>query len=230
MICQVFLTRYRFMFNQIMRYIPAFFDGLLISVLLSVIGMIIGTLLGIIVAYAHMSSNRVLKSVSNVYIEIFRNTPLLIQMYLLYFGLSQFGMNISSMMSATIALIINNSAYTSVLFETGIKSVETGQIEAATTLGMSTIQVKRYITIPQAFRIILGPLTSQFISLFLFSSVASTVGVHELLSQTQFVDSKTMRTFENYIVTTILYLLVTTIITLTSNLLERKLRIRGKGV
>lgn len=212
---------YQLMFNQIMPYLSVLLDGLIISILLTICGVIIGILIGIICAMIRTNNVKVLTEIVNFYVEAFRNTPLLLQMYLFFFGLGQFNIQLSPMFAAVLALILNNGAYTTVIFESGIKSLDVGQREASLALGMNTIQTYIHILLPQAFRIIIPPLTNQIISLFLFSSVAATISVPELLGQTLHVDSLTMRTFEVFIVTTILYLLVTSVISVSSNLIER---------
>jgi len=215
---------YRLVFSQILPYLSQFLEGLKLSVYIACVGMAVGTLIGIICAIASTSEVKLAKKIVNIYIEVFRNTPLLIQMYLFFFGLGQFNIQISPMSSAILALVLNNGAYTGVIFETGLKAVDTGQKEAANALGMTAFQTYWHIIIPQAFRIVIPPLTNQFISLFLFSSVASTVSVPELLSQTLHVDSITMRTFEAFIITTGLYLIVTTIISVVSSLYEKSFK------
>lgn len=213
---------YRLMFSQVTPYLPMLIKGLGMSVVIACIGMALGSLLGVVCAVARVSESKIARKIVNIYIEIFRNTPMLIQMYLFYFGFAQFNVQISPFGSAILALILNNGAYTGVIFETGLLAVDVGQKEAASALGMTLLQQYIHITIPQAFRIVVSPLTNQFIALFLFSSVASAVSVPELLSATLQVDAQTMRTFEVFIVTTLLYLVVTTIISIGSNLYERK--------
>lgn len=197
-------------------------NGLKLSILIACIGMFVGSFLGIICAVCQRGDNKLLKKIINIYIEIFRNTPALIQMYLLYFGLAQFNIHISGFFTAIIALGLNTGAYTSVIFLTGLKAVNVGQGEAARALGMSHLQAYIKIIIPQAFRIVIPPLTNQFIGVFLFSSIAATVAVPELLGNALIADSKSMRTFEIFIIATILYLIVTTIISLISSFLERR--------
>jgi polar amino acid transport system permease protein len=212
---------YRLIFSQVIPYIPLLLKGLRMSVILALIGMFIGSVLGIFVAIGRRSSVSIVRRIVNIYVEIFRNTPLLIQMYIFFFGLPQINIHLTPFVSAVLALILNNGAYTGVIFETGINAVDKGQSEAATALGMSAFQTYRYIMIPQAFRLVIPPLTNQFISLFLFSSVASTISIPELIYQTLHIDSITMRTFEVFIVTTLLYLAVTTIISTFSGYYER---------
>ncbi len=212
---------YQLMFNQVLPYLKVLLDGLKISIYITCIGVVVGILIGIICAIVKTSEVKFIKRIINGYIEIFRNTPLLIQMYLFFFGLGQFNIQLSPMNAAVLALILNNGAYTAVIFESGIKAIETGQKEAASALGMTSLQTYLNILLPQAFRIIIPPLTNQIISLFLFSSVAATISVPELLGQTLHVDSLTMRTFEVFIVTTVLYLVITTVISVTSTAYEK---------
>jgi len=212
------------MFSQIWPYLSILLDGLKISVYITVIGILIGTFIGMVCGTIRTGDYKFVNKIVNAYVQLFRNTPLLIQMYLLFFGLGQFNIQISPLNSAVIALILNNGAYTAIMFESGIKAIDFGQREAAHALGMTNLQTYIHIIIPQAFRIIIPPLTNQSISLFLFSSVAETVSVPELLGQTLHVDSLTMRTFEVFIITTLLYLLVTTIVSTSSSLFERSFK------
>ena len=117
---------YTLMFSQITRYIPLLLGGLGLSVVIAVIGMLVGSVLGILVAVAKKSPFKLLQLLVDVYIEVFRNTPLLIQMYLFYFGLGQFQLHISAMNAALLALILNNGAYTGVIFQTGLDAVNKG--------------------------------------------------------------------------------------------------------
>lgn len=210
-------------FSQVFKYLPLMLRGLGLSIMISVVGMIIGCVLGVFFALGKKSSNVSFRLFSVGYIECIRNTPLLVQMYLVYFGLGQFGIHLSPFFSAILAITLNNAAYTAVIFRTGIDAVDKGQIEAGKALGMRESQVFRYILFPQAFKIVVPPLTNQFISIFLFSSVASTISLPELTYQTMYIESVTMRTFEIFLLSTGLYLLVTTIISVGSNLYEKRL-------
>lgn len=215
---------YRLIFSEMTIYLPLFLKGLQMSVYISFVGMALGSLLGILVAAGRSTSSKPLEKLINVYIEIFRNTPLLIQMYLLYFGLSQFDIHLPPNFAAILAITLNAGAYTAIIFHAGIKAVYIGQIEAAMALGMSGVQSFIYVVFPQAFRIVIPPLTNQFISVFLFSSVAATISVNELTYVTLNVESITMRTFEAFIITTLLYLAVTTIISTLSGWYEKSFK------
>jgi polar amino acid transport system permease protein len=215
---------YKLIFSIITPYLPLFFKGLQLSIIVSVVGMAAGSLLGILAAVGKSSPVKVIQKGINIYIEIFRNTPLLIQMYLLYFGLAQFDIHIPAVFSAILAMTLNVGAYTAVIFHAGIKAVFIGQSEAARALGMTGYQTFCHIVFPQAFRIVIPPLTNQFISVFLFSSVAAAISVNELSYVTLNVESVTMRTFEAFIITAALYLTVTTIISILSGLYERSFK------
>lgn len=214
---------YTLRFSQVYKYLPLLFKGLGLSITISLIGMIIGCVLGVIFALGKKSSNAPLRFFSVGYIECVRNTPLLIQMYLLYFGLGQFGLHLPPLISAILAIILNNAAYTAVIFRTGIDAVDSGQTEAGKALGMGKTQIFKHILFPQAFKIVVPPLTNQFISIFLFSSVASTISLPELTYQTTYIESVSMRTFEVFFIATGLYLLVTTVISIGSTLYEKRL-------
>lgn len=214
---------YNFMFSQVLRYLPLFYKGLWLSIVISTIGMVTGCVLGVFIALGKKSSRRYIRITSTWYIEFFRNTPLLIQMYLFYFGLGQFGLHLTAFIASLLAIFLNNAAYSSVIFRTGIDAVNIGQIEAGKALGMREFQIFQHIVFPQAFKIIISPLTSQFISIFLFSSVASTISLPELTYQTMYIESISMRTFETFLISTGLYLLVTTVISMGSSFYEKRL-------
>ena len=185
--------------------------------------MAAGSLFGVVLALGKNARRKSFRNLSAVYIECFRNTPLLVQMYLLYFGLGQFGFHLSPLVAAILAILLNNAAYTAVIFRTGMDAVDKGQTEAGKALGMKDGQIFRYVVFPQAFKIVVPPLTNQFISIFLFSSVASTISLPELTYQATYIESISMRTFETFLMATGLYLLVTTVISLGSGWWERRL-------
>lgn len=213
---------YRLIFSEVFKYLPALLKGLGFSIIISAIGMLLGSFIGVFVGRGRTSSVRIVRIPVNVYIEIFRNTPLLIQMYLFYFGLAQFNIHLSPFVGATLALILNVGAYTAVIFQTGFNAIQKDQKEAAYALGMNHYQVFFLIIFPQALRIVIPPLTNQFISVFLFSSVASVISVPELTYITMNIESITMRTFEIFITTTALYLIVTTCIAIFSRFYEKR--------
>ena len=175
---------YRLMFSEIIPYLPVLLKGLEISIRISIVSILIGPFIGVLASFGLESSVYIIKKMVNLYVEIFRNIPMLIQMYLLYFGLAQFNIQISPFMVAVLVLSLCLGAYSAVVFQAGINAVHKGQQEAAYSLGMTSFQTFRYVILPQAFRIIIPPLTNQFIRTFLASSVASTVSIQELTHTT----------------------------------------------
>lgn len=213
---------YNINFSEILPFLPLLLKGLLLSGAVTIASAGIGTSLGLFCAVARSSGIKPLRAVVNVYVEVIRNTPLLVQMYLVYFGLGQFGLHIPPIPAAIIAMTLNNGAYTAVIFEAGIKAVDPGQREAALALGLTGAQTFRHIILPPAFRIVFAPLVNQTISLFLFSAVASSISVPELTNQALYVDSIKWRTFEVFILTTVLYFACSFVVTTLANHYERR--------
>ncbi len=212
---------YTIHFPEVFPYLPLLLKGLVLSVAITALSTLIGTLLGLFSAIAGLSGSKKARAASKAYVEAFRNTPLLVQMYLIYFGLGQFGIQIPPVPAAILAMTINTGAYTTVIFQAGIRAVDIAQKEGALALGLTYAQTFQHVILPQAFRIVFPPLVNQTISLFLFSAVASTISVPELTHQALYVDSVTWRTFEVFIVTTVLYFACTFLVTLFADMYER---------
>ncbi len=212
---------YTIHFPEVFPYLPLLLKGLVLSIAITALSTLIGTLLGLFSAIAGLSDSKKARAASKAYVEAFRNTPLLVQMYLIYFGLGQFGIQIPPVPAAILAMTINTGAYTTVIFQAGIRAVDIAQKEGALALGLTYAQTFQHVILPQAFRIVFPPLVNQAISLFLFSAVASTISVPELTHQALYVDSVTWRTFEVFIVTTVLYFACTFLVTLFADMYER---------
>lgn len=210
-------------FRDILPYYPDLLSGLSISVIITVIATCIGFILGIIIYFCKTSSNKVLKSIGVVYIEAIRNTPLLVQLYILYFGFSQYGINVSAFMSAMITMTINTGAYTAEILRSGFKSVNHGTIEAGYALGMTKFQTFHHVVFLPGIKSAFPALINQFVMLFLFSSVASTIALSELFQQVQNVDSKTARTFEVLLIAGALYYLTSAIFIKILRTVEKKI-------
>lgn len=179
--------------------------------------------MGIFIYLAKASKYKLLRTVSSSYIEIIRNTPLLVQLYLIYFGLGQININISPLWAALIGITLNNAAYTAEIFRAGINSVPKGLREAGIALGMSSTQIFRYVILPPAVKSVFPALTNQLILLFLFSSVASVISLNELMNQILYIDSLTFRTFEVLTIGALMYYGCSSVFAVGSKLLERKL-------
>jgi polar amino acid transport system permease protein len=212
-----------FYFGDILPYLPVLLRALGISVYVTVVGFVAGSLVGMVLALARGSRLRLVRVVTSAYIEIVRNTPLLVQLYLIYFGLGQVGINLNPLWSAFVGLALNNSAYTAEIFRAGIESVPNGLREAGNALGMSYAQTFRYVILKPAVRNVLPALTNQLIVLFLFSSVGSVISLDELTSQLLDINSRTLRTLEVFTYGAVMYYLVSVLIAMSSRVAEKTL-------
>ncbi|MRH28437.1 ABC transporter permease subunit [Microbacterium sp. SYP-A9085] len=204
-------------------YLPQMLSALGMSVLIAVVGFIAGSILGVPLAVAKSGRNPVANWASRIYIEIFRNTPLLVQLYLFFFGLGQLGINLDPFTSALLGLTLNNAAYTAEIFRAGLESVPVGLHEAAAVLGLSRWQTLVHVSLKPALRNVLPALTNQFIVLFLFSSVASVISLNELTNEVNQLVSQTQLTIELFAFAAAMYYVVSAILAGASRLAERTL-------
>jgi polar amino acid transport system permease protein len=198
---------------------PAFFEylvspymlqGAFTTIWLSVVAMICGIVLGFVAALLKMAHNPVLKSVAGFYIWLFRGTPLLIQLVIIYTGLPQLGIRLDVVTSALVGLSLNEGAYFAEIIRAGITSVDRGQNDAARALGMTYRQMMRIVVLPQATRVVVPPLGNQFLGMLKTSSLASAISMEELLRHAQELAQVEFRVLEVYSVSAIYYLVMTT--------------------
>lgn len=212
-----------FYFGDVLRHLPLLLEALWISIYITAISFALGSIIGVLVALAKMSGSRILRAVSGAYIEIFRNTPLLVQLYLLYFGLGQLGFPLSPLTAALIGMTLNNGAYTAEIFRAGFASVATGLREAGAALALNRFQVFRHVVFKPGLRGIIPSLTNQLIILFLYSSVASVISLEELTAVLLNINNQTLRTLEIFTIGAILYWLTSAVIAELSRQSERLL-------
>jgi polar amino acid transport system permease protein len=206
---------------EALSYLPELLNGLGKSALVTALGFIVGGLVGVPLALAKASNAFVVGRLSRGFIELFRNTPLLVQLYLFYFGLGQIGIDVNPFFSAFIGLSLNNAAYTAEIFRAGFESVPAGQREASAALGMRPYQTFLYVIFKPALRNVLPALTNQLIILFLFSSVASIISYHELTNSLRDIVSTTELTLPLFAVGAALYYVVSAMAALASRATER---------
>jgi polar amino acid transport system permease protein len=209
-------------FRDIIPFYPLLVSGLVTSLYITIICMVAGTVLGLFVALCKSSKNAVISFLGSSYIEVFRNTPLIIQLYIIFFGLGQLGININPLWSALIGITINNGAYTAEIFRAGFSSVPKGLNEAGSALGMNSAQIFRHVILPPALRTAFPALTNQLILIFLFSSVASVISLEELTYQVMNIETQTSRTLEVVLIATVLYYSCSSIFVYLSNVLSKK--------
>jgi polar amino acid transport system permease protein len=171
-----------------------------------------------------LSDSFVGRSLATLYLEVSRNTPLLIQIFFIYFVLGP-TLGLERMPSAILALSLFEGAYTSEIFRSGIQSVARGQSEAGKTLGLTTLGIYRHIIIPQAVRTILPPLASQAISLVKDSALVSTIAIYDLTMQAQALISESYLTFEIWFTVAVIYLAITVFLSLAVGFMEKRLKL-----
>jgi polar amino acid transport system permease protein len=197
---------YVFDFSFLSEYWPMLAEGMLLTVQLALMATVSGFLLGTACAVGSTSRSRILRGRVGLYVEIIRNTPLLVQLFLIFFGLPSFGIRLDGLTAAIIALVINLGAYTTEIVRAGLEAVPKAQIEAGHSLGLSGLQVFRYIVMYPALKAMFPALASQFVLLMLATSVVSQISVEDLFHAASIVQSRTFRDFEVYTVIGVLYL------------------------
>lgn len=201
--------KYQLDFSSLGAYWPQFLSGAVTTLQFTVIATVLGLLLGIIGAIARGSSIGWLRLVAGAYVELVRNTPFLIQIFFLFFGLASMGFRMPIFVAAVLAMVINVGAYSTEIVRAGIESVHPSQIEAAESLGLSRFQIYRDIILRPALERVYPSLTSQFTLMMLMSSVTSQVSAEELTGAANNIQSVTFRSMETYLIVGLLYLLLT---------------------
>ena len=170
--------------DALRRYLPAVLRAALITIALSCAAMTLAVLLGVLIATGRVYGNALLRGLLTIYVEVVRGTPVLLQLFVLYYGLSAI-IKLPAFVAALIGLGLNYAAYESEIYRGAMEAVSRGQLEAARTLGLTELQVFRFVRAPQAFRLALAPMTNDFVALLKDSSLVSVITVIELTKQTQ---------------------------------------------
>jgi polar amino acid transport system permease protein len=200
--------RYVFHFDVVLDHLPELLQGAWLTVRLSAISMVLGLAVAVILAYVQMAGPRLLRWLVACYIELIRNTPFLVQIFIVYFSLPALGIRFDANGAALVAMVANLAAYATEIVRSGIDAVPQGQIEAARALGLKRFYIFRFIIIFPAIKTVFPALASQFILLMLGSSVVSAISAVELTAITNSLQSTTFRPFEFYFVSMGLYLLM----------------------
>ena len=212
--------------NLVVNSFPLLLIGAGVTIQITVLSTAIGFVIGLIVGVARISNLRVLRMLAEVYVEFFRGTPLLVQIFLFYFALPVItGQRIDPFIAAISACGINSGAYVAEIFRAGIQSVDEGQMEAGRSLGMTWLQTMRYIIVPQAFKRVIPPLGNEFIAMLKDSSLVSVIGFEELTRRGQLIIAKTYGSFEIWMSVAVIYLVMTLTISRFVAYLERRCRV-----
>lgn len=205
----------------ILPFMPIFLNGALITLEISCCALLFGMIFGIIGGLLKTSNVKILEAVASFYTWIFRGTPLLVQLYIIYFGLPELGLQLSPFASGALGMALNTGAYITEIVRSGIQAVDKGQMEAALSLGMTKVIAMVRVIGPQAFKIALPPLVNQFIMTIKNSSMTSLVTITELFRTGQVVITSTFRSFEVYTLIAVIYLILTSIFMIVAKFLEK---------
>lgn len=211
------------------KYLGLLLQGTVTTVELTTLSVLGGVVLGLLAALGRLSRAPYFRLPAQFYVWVIRGTPLLVQIFLFHFGLPQLipGFRPVPFVSAITALSINSGAYIAEIIRAGILSIDKGQMEAAKSLGMTYSQAMRRVILPQTYRRLLPPLGNEFIALLKDSSLVSTIAMTDLMRHGQQIYSTTFRPFDTLLTVAILYLFLTTIISVIVERLERRLGVSG---
>jgi len=207
--------------SLIVDSIPFLLRGALYTVQVSVLAIALGLVLGWLFGLAAVSGIAALRAVTWAYVQFIRGTPLLVQIFLIYFGLPAIGLNLSAYWSGVIALGLNSGGFQAEIVRAGIESVDRGQTEAARSIGMSWLQTLVFILVPQTVRRVIPPLTNELITLVKSSSLLSAIAALELTHAGQLIIARTFAPFEIYAAVALLYLVLVSVLSRVSAVLER---------
>jgi His/Glu/Gln/Arg/opine family amino acid ABC transporter permease subunit len=214
---------YNFTLRTIYPYLGQLWQAAAITLWLSSLAIVLSITLGSFIAVLRRGRSQPLRALGAIYVEVMRNTPLLVILYVVYFAAPAIGIRLSSFTAALLGLTLNSAGYMAEILRAGLVAVARGQFEAAQSQGMSAWQVFRHVVFPQVFRTIYAPLGNQVIAVILASSLASAVAVEEVASWMQTVGSTSFRFFETFVVAALVYLVLCQTVNVTRILIGRVL-------
>lgn len=218
-------------FSFIVEYMPYYFEGIKYTLLISFVAVLFGAVFGSLLFYMKSSNFHIwkikpLKIIAVAYIEIIRGTPMILQIFIVYAGAEPFfGMDLSALQAAFVAIALNSAAYVSEIVRAGIDAVDKGQMEAARSLGMKKSTAMMLIVVPQAVRNILPAIGNEFVAVIKESSMASVVGVGELMYAAKIVQGSTYRSLEPLIAAAGFYFILTFTLGRVISLIERRMKV-----
>lgn len=213
--------------NYVWEILPALADGIKITMIMTATSMGLAAVLGVIVALGKMYGPRPIRAFCSFYIELFRGTPLLVQLFIIYYGLPEVGINFPSLTAAIVGFGLNSGAYQAEYLRGAIQSIKTGQLEAARSVGMSFFTAMRTIILPQALRRVIPSWSNDVIYTLKYTSVAFMIGAQELTSAGKIMAGRYFRFADTFLIVGVIYLILVYIFSSTINNMERRLRIPG---
>ena len=213
----------QFNFDLVVNSFPLLLVGAGVTIKITALSVALGVVIGLFVGIARISRINILRVLAAIYVDFFRGTPLLVQIFLVYFALPVItGQRVDPFVAAIGSCGINSGAYVAEIFRAGIQSIDKGQMEAGRSLGMTWVQTMRYIIVPQAFKRVIPPLGNEFIALLKDSSLVSVIGFEELTRRGQLIIAKTYGSLEIWISVAVIYLAMTLTISRFVAYLERR--------
>jgi polar amino acid transport system permease protein len=204
--------KYQFDFEAVLAAWPELLRGCWLTLSMSTVSMVFGLAVGLVCVVLRQSDSRIARFGVNAFVETIRNTPFLVQVFFLFFGLPAIGVRLSAGFAAVLALSLNCGAFATEIIRGGVEAINKGQIEAGYALGLKRLQIFRDVVMRPALRAIYPALTAQFILLLLTSSIVSSVSAEELTYDAQRIESITFRSFEVYLIATLLYLVMSVLL------------------
>ncbi len=216
-------------FSIITNNLPFFWQGVLITIIVSLLGIGLGFILGVIFGLSRISRSLPVRWIATAYVEVIRGTPLLVQIFIIFFGLPSIGIRLTEITAGVLALGINSGAYQAEIIRGGIQAVPNSQMEAARSIGMTRLQAMRYVILPQGFRHMIPPMTNEFVTIIKDSSLVSAIAVAELTYKAQQLNARYFEPFLIFIFIAILYFILTFTTSKLMRMAERKFAIPGYG-
>ena len=200
--------RLKFQFEPVLAELPVIFEGIGLTIGMSVASIVLGSALAVFLVAARSLNGRWVRALVDVYVEIMRNTPFLIQLFMIFFGLPLLGIRMDGAAAGLLAMTLNLGAYSTEIIRAGVESIHKSQIEAGVSLALTRLQVYRYVILKPAFARVWPALSSQFVLMMLASSICSFIAVRELSGVAAIIEQNTFRSFETYIIVTLAYLVM----------------------
>lgn len=216
--------------NLLKEYLPFFLQGALVTIELTVVGLVMGFVLGLSAALMRLYGPPWARRIAVGYIELFRGTPLLVQLFLIYYGLPGLGITFSRMTSAFLALGLNSGAYQAEYLRGALQAVGHGQMLAGRAIGMSRWQTIRHILLPQALRLVIPAWSNEPISLLKSSAIAFLIAVPDLMARAKIVAAKTYDPIGAYTAVSVVYLVMVLVLGVALKYMERRSKIPGLGM
>lgn len=210
--------------------LPRLMNGLVVTLYLTIFAAGVGLLIGIVLCVGRVFANKVVSVLCTGFIELIRGTPLLVQLFILYYGLPAYGIRLSPLLAALIGFTINSAAYQAEYIRGAVQSIGAGQMRAAYSIGMSKWQAVRLIILPQALRRVIPSWTNEFIYLLKYTSMAYIIGAPEMMAQAKFIASRNFEFFKVYLLTALIYLSIVWLSAYVFSQIEKRLRIPGTVV